>query len=325
MLDRGGVVTTEGGNPRVGTPAMLEELCEKYIYAKNQERPIGRELSPRTRSHLFDCVKAYGRWIGQKPRVVDLQPDRVNQFLSALMKDGKSPYTVKNRRTGLMVLMRFARRQKLLQVRTKEVRPILCPTLEPQGYDVKDIQQLLKHIRYLRREIPGTGIPRRLYWASLVQTQWETGLRIGDFSRIPITAYDQGILTVVESKTGKKSTHHLERATAAAIEACIDANPIRELIWPGMQPKSLSRAFIEIARAAGLPGSSKWVRAGGASEVDRSFPGMGWRFLRHSTPIVFDKHYKVQRICEPNQPKPPSPFGETPGLRVYYDDDEPGQ
>ena len=82
------------------------------------------------------------------------------------------------------------------------------------------------------------------------------------------------------------------------VAACISLDPERELIWPGHNAKSLARCVNRIIRASGLPGTTRWIRRGSSSDVDRLHPGQGWRFLAHSTPTVFENHYRVASICD---------------------------
>jgi integrase len=151
-----------------------------------------------------------------------------------------------------------------------------------------------------------TRIPSNLYWTSFVRTQWDLGLRAGDVLAITTSAYDRaGRLWVYEHKTHKSGWHTLRPSTSEAIASCLAANPGRSLIWPGLKPRSFYRAFSRLAAAACLPGTSRWLRSGSSSAVEKANPGQGWRFLNHSGPAVFEKHYRIDKVCQPESIMPP--------------------
>src|SRR5690606_32230581 len=144
---------------------------------RNSERPIGKELAQKTCSHYFECVRHYETILGRAPEVEDLEPSRLNQFLNQLHAAGYSAYTVKNRRTGLTKLLRFARKKRLTKAKSRDVRPVLVPTLEVAGYDVSDMRAFISYAATLRHCIRGTNVPRSLFWCSLAPTKWEIGIR----------------------------------------------------------------------------------------------------------------------------------------------------
>lgn len=284
----------------------LETLAEKYVNFKNKTRPIGRDLSQQTAIHLANCVRSYSRWLKRDAVADDFAPQKVNEYLAAIVAAGKSPYTAKNRRTGLLILMRFARRKRLIKFNAKRVRPIACPQLDIQGYRPEQVQHFVNYVSGLKWNIRETSIPKSVFWSSLILTQWRICLRIGDFSRVKVSEFrPDGWLWAWENKTHKRTWLQLSPAAAKAVADCIAADPGRELIWPGLNPESLSRAFTRLARAAGLPGSSQWIRRGASSQVEARTPGAGWKALRHSSPTVFERHYRIDDVCDTGIPSPP--------------------
>jgi len=187
-----------------------------------------------------------------------------------------------------------------------EVRRVHCPGIEVEGYSIEEVDALLAAAAAMRGEVSRTRIPCNLYWTSLVRTLWDTGLRSGDVLAITTSSYDLvGRLWVYEHKTGKSGWHKLRPSTNDAIAACIAATRPRSHIWPGLKPRSFCRAFGRLAAAACLPGTSRWLRSGSGSAVERDNPGQGWRFLNHSGPTVFEKHYRIDKVCQPESIMPP--------------------
>jgi hypothetical protein len=124
--------------------------------------------------------------------------------------------------------------------------------------------------------------------------------------RIEVEHFDRaGWLWCSETKTHKAGWRRLRLTTTQAVAECIAVNPTRKRIWPGYTRKNICRAFRDMARGAGVNGTSKYIRSGGSSECDRKNPGTGWQHLRHSSPEVWQKHYRVDKICDQDRPMPP--------------------
>ena len=265
-------------------------------------RPAGEIVARRTQTSRRDFQRAVRR----RAKISDLSADNLNRFLLELAEAHQSPYTLKNRRTGLLVLWRHASRLGVLAEGPDKVRTVHCPELDVEGYTVEQMEQLLATAKSIRGTIRGTGIRASVYWGSLILTKWDLGLRAGDVLAIPTQHYKPaGRLWVFEHKTRKSGWHKLRPSTSEAIAACIAVEPGREFIWPGIKQRSFYRAFGNIAAAAGLPGTSRWLRSGSGSAVEKAHPGSGWRFLNHSTPSVFEKHYRVDAICQSETIMPP--------------------
>lgn len=283
----------------------LADLAGEYVIARNGEKPIGRELSAKTRSHLLECVAAFSRWLGRPAFVDDLSAEAMNTFLLDCIAAGRSPYTAKCRRTGLMVLWRFAQRLQLSTVQPG-VRSVDCPPLAIDGYDLGRMDALLTFVQKMRGTVRYTGVPRSIYWDSCLRTKWDAGLRAGDMTRIQSEHFDSsGWLWANESKTHKGGWLPIQLSTAQAIVECLSRRPGRDLIWPGYSPRTFCRAFSKIAKESGVNGTTRFVRRGASSELESKHPGEGWKFLRHSCPQLFQRHYRVGKIVDRCSPRPP--------------------
>ena len=281
------------------------DVVRAYIAFRNETNDLGKELAPKTCEHYFDCVQVFSRYLERPATVADFNAATVMAFLKSLLANKNSPYTVRNRRTGICVLWRFAHAQGWCGP-CVGVRNVHLPELRVNGYSFAQMSTLLASVALLRGVVRNTGIPKPVYWDSFLRTDWEVGLRIGDMLRIETQHFEKdGWLWCAESKTRKVGWRRLRQSTADSIRASIAANPHRKFIWPGYTRKNICRAFSDLAKAAGVNGTSKFIRSGSSSEVDRLYPGTGWRHLRHSTPVVWEKHYKVSRITEQGRPMPP--------------------
>ncbi len=290
---------------KLNTP--LLGIVDCYIDSRNQDRPIGHELSPATRTHYVECVNSFRRHLGREPIINDLRPEYVNQLLAKLLESGLSPYSVKSVRTGLRALMRFAKREGIIDVDPERLRRVHCPRLEVKGFGEASMLHLLAYVATLRGKVRNVGARKSVYYTAMLLTMWNIGCRVGDVPRIEVAKFDpNGRLWVFEVKTRKSRWHRLHDTTTQAIAACIAESPERELIWPGHRTgRALGFWFSETIKRAGLSGTSRFIRRGASSELDRAQPGMGWRFLNHSCPRVFEDHYRDTEICQDDALAPP--------------------
>jgi integrase len=214
----------------------LSELVSQYVLERNEERDIGRELSPRTAGHLLDCAAVYSRYLKRRAVASDLTAAGISELLIVESSAGRSPYTIKNRRTGLRVLRNFALRKGWVDDAGKTIRKVFCPPLDVDGYDLAKMSMFADYLAGLTGTVRHTGIPRAVYWESLLLTAWELGLRIGDMPRIESQHFQRdGWLFVSESKTGKGGWMRIRPSVTEAIVRCIDAKPNRQYIWPALQ------------------------------------------------------------------------------------------
>lgn len=284
----------------------LKEVVRAYIAAQNEERSIGRELSALTCRNYFETETVYSRYLQRPAHVDDLRDERVTAFLKSELDAGRSPYTVKGRRNCLLIHWRFAYRCGWTSRACQGVRPVHCPPLAINGYSFEEMSKLLAYVATMRGVLRTTGVKKSAYWDSFLRTDWEVGMRIGDMIRVKCEQFDPvGWLWCYEAKTRKAGWQRLRPSTTESIIECIAQNPHRTYIWPGYTRKNICRAFTELAAAAGVKGSSKFIRSGGSSECESAHPGTGWKHLRHSSPVVWGKHYEVGKIVNKGKPLPP--------------------
>lgn len=283
----------------------LTDLIPRYIDDRNRERPVNAPLAAGSRRHYEESVATFSRYLCRPATTADLSDDTLNRFLRHLFVNGRSEYTVKNRRTGLLVLWRFAARLKLVQP-PEDVQRVRLNQLSIKGYDEKDIKKLVEYVSAMRGMVRTAGLRKCDWWETFILVAWETGVRAGDLGAIEVGHLDQdGWLWIVEHKTSKRGWRLLRPSTVERLRFFIDWDRDRQFIWPGYSRRWLHKTFSAIARGAGVDGSLRWIRRGAASSVESEHPGAGWRFLRHSVPTLFDKHYRVDKIVEQKPLAPP--------------------
>jgi integrase len=282
----------------------LSEFVDQYVDLRNRERPINKPLNWKTTQNMSNFVSTLSRFLGRRATLDDLNAETVNNYLSSMLINGKSAWTVKHMRTLACAFWRAAHRLDLLPP-CHGVRRVHTSQINVQGYDDRAMTTLVEHAATLRGVLRN-GLPKRMWWETLLLVLWETGVRCGDITYIELKHFDpKGWLWIIEHKTGKRGWRYIRPSVCERLKEFIEFDSSRQFIWPGYKPRSLARAFRKLVDATCVGGSLRWIRRGAASEVERQAPGSGWRFLRHSVPTLFDKHYRVEKIVEQQPIAPP--------------------
>lgn len=95
-----------------------------------------------------------------------------------------------------------------------------------------------------------------------------------------------------------------------AVGFSIKGEPGQRLICPlWCCREAFFRSFKRLAKRAGLPNATtKWIRRGSASEMERLASGAGPAHLGHSRgsgDAIFRQSYRVAKICDRDLPMPP--------------------
>jgi integrase len=120
---------------------------------------------------------------------------------------------------------------------------------------------------HLRHRLVSVPVPAGDYLAALFAFLWDSGMRIGDAVSMEFPWIQTGTVTWRQSKTGVWHRAQLSTNTLAAIERIRE--PVRAMIWPrpAENRTALYRLIKSAILAAGLSGTSKYIRRGVATNV----------------------------------------------------------
>lgn len=175
----------------------------------------------------------------------------------------------------------------------------------PRAWTQIEIERLLAVAGSVRGEID--GIPKRLYWPSLVLAIWNTSERIGSLLSARTDDCNLGerylILRAETDKSGSDRYHPLLQSTAAAIAS--HYRPGRQRVWPwpwhrrqiwvqfkrivlaaGLQPDPSMGLFHKIRRT-----SISYTAANGGIEMAQAQAG-------HASATTTRRHYIDPRIAQ---------------------------
>lgn len=274
---------------------------------------LEHSLARSSEAQLRFAVKLLNLWAEKDLHLEELTDDLLNRYL--VFREGKvRPETVRSNRTALLTLWRAAADAELCHP-PKRIRRIKRPELPPRAFTIFDLNSLLTAADSMPGVIRYWKVPKRLYWRAFILAAYDSGLRLSDVLDLrwrdiwwPNEAGD-GVLVVVQRKTGHSQRVHFREATMKVLKECCAAGIERSLIFPPRSRSRFYKNFKRLCKSAGVQGSSKYLRRSGASYVAQKHgEAAASLFLGHRTPGLARKNYIDQRIAEPSRPMPP-PLG----------------
>lgn len=256
---------------------------------------LTHDVTASTVEHYKWVVRSFERLAG--PVELDsLSGDDVNRWLVWLRDNGRSQYTIKQRRTSLLVLWRSAWQDGLASP-IQPVRRLKPLQHDPQAWTLDEVRKLIATAEADQR--------RPLFWASLIRAGYDTGLRLGNLLAMRIDQVAP-VLHLRQVKVGAPVAVQFRRETLEAIAAHVGGRPPSELVWPLWgRREALYRAFRRLVAASGIrPGTFRWLRRTAATQVETVQPGSGTALLGHASRSTTEQWY-LDRSQLTRPPLPP--------------------
>jgi site-specific recombinase XerD len=301
-------------------PATPETPLEEFLY---------RHYAPARGLARGSLISGYNaaivklsRFLRRPAKLCDLNAATLNAFLTNELTTLR-PATVHGYRTNLLTFWRFAANEGILSDFPRKVRPIKRPAVVIDGYDLEQVGRLLTAADAIQGKCHRTKIEKRIWFVTFILLAWSTGLRLGDVLSIANVLIQRqpdgsGRVGIVMQKTGRLINRLLPADAMAAVERCMAQGPRRTIVLaPWCDRSVFYREFKLIARAAGLGGSAKWLRRGSASAIEAIHPGSGSAHLGHSSPELFGRAYRCDRIVGSTIRLPPMPVF-TPAICIEH-------
>ena len=251
----------------------MNTVLERYL--------VEHDLQGSTEAWYRRVWHIWREWSGDGPLV----PERVSEFLRWEQTRGVSSYYRRGLRSALTALMRSAGI-------TGRVRPVRLDPLIVEAWSAEEVGRLVN-------AVPRAIVDplRQVWWGTLIQAAWYSGLSQGDLHTItPEMVPQDGWLRGRRSKTGRPVAYYLPRPL---VEHAADGHPV----WPlDRSRETLRIEFRMICAAAGLRGSFKRLRKSAASDVEERSPGRGHVYIG-DTRAVFERHYWRQSIDRTVRPQ----------------------
>lgn len=270
---------------------------------------LSRDLRPETVRQMRICAALLERWHGSPVPLVDLTERLLSEFLLDYQRQGRSPATVRAKRTQLLALWRAASDEELCRAPTRRVRRVAVPYTPPTAWTIDEVRKLVEACDSLKRWHP-CGIRRSEWWSLAVRVAWDTGLRWED--QVRRLRVDQitgdGHIAMPQSKTGRVVVCRLSASTLAHLREST-ARQTRTLATPWTAShETFSAQFRRVVKLAGIrTGTWKWLRRGSATDCELQRPGSGAVHLGHTPGSrIAERHYLDPAILGSRQTTPRS-------------------
>jgi integrase len=268
---------------------------------------LTRDLQIETVRQMRMCAALFERWHGGPIPLVDLDERMLSEFLVDYQRRGRTPSTVRAKRTQLLALWRDAADQELCRPPTRRVRKVRVPYTPPTAWTIEEVDRLVAHCVTLNRWHP-CGIHRSKWWSLAIRIAWDTGLRWQDqMQRLRVDQITAaGYIAVPQSKTGSVVVCHLSETTIHHLRESMAQRP-RPLATPwNASHETFNAQFRRIVHGSGVRcGTWKWLRRGSATDCELQRPGAGSPHLGH-TPgsAVAARHYLDPAILAQRETNP---------------------
>jgi len=258
-------------------------------------------------AYCWACI-SLERYAGRPLTPQDFTEDLVLGFLNARLRE-RCPKTVHRERATILTLWQFAHERGEASAPAKIPRVKVNREI-PTAWKMEELAALLQAVHRLRiGPINGTGIPRRLWWRSLLLFLYDSGARIGAalaVQRTDVSLSDGWVsLSGSDAKTGLAQLVSLSEQTVAAIRATHPED--RELIWPWPHHRrTLWAQYQRIRRWAGLPTDRTHafhcLRRTHASQLAAVDLEMARRSMGHTSAAMTLSRYVDPRVVEAARP-----------------------
>lgn len=264
-------------------------------------------LSDQGAYQLQIAVRRLEAWAGKPVHLADLSTDLVAGFLRHLLNSGQAPATVNSKRRCLLTLWRSAADEGLAPP-VGRIKPAREPQRIPDSWTLEQVAQLFAYTKSLRGRV--AGIPRGLFFYSLLSALYDTGERVGavlacrpdDFGGVAGTLR----IPPESHKCRRERLCRLSSDTVTAVVRLISIPVRRQIIWPWPHSRRhLFRTLRKIIEDAGLPTSKRGMglthrlRRTAGSLVEAN-GGCGEQHLGNSR-RVFEAHYLDPRLANRSQ------------------------
>lgn len=265
---------------------LLEEYLSRYSRL--------HELRPTTLEHYHWVIRSFERHNGAL-RTSDLSGMAVSSWLAWLQDQGRSPWTIKQRRISLLVLWRAAWQDGLAPP-LEPVRRLRPVRHSPQAWTLAEVRTLVRTAEQLRE--------RARWWSSLVRAAYDSGLRLGDLLALTIDQLGP-VMGLSQTKTSRPVVCQLRPTTLWAIRLHL-AGRTDGIVWPWpYRREALYAHFKRLVAAAGIrPGTFRWLRRTAATQSERVQPGSGTALLGHASRSTTEAWY-IDRSQLQVPPLPP--------------------
>lgn len=231
--------------------------------------------------------------------------DSVNGYIKARMAV-VSGITVRSERTILLSLWRYAYEKRMVAEWPRGVMRIKAKKPPTRAWTIEQVRTLLDKAGEYRGHWMRSGANIGDWLVAWILLGYESGSRHGDIWRFSAENLDGDVLRWTQSKTGDPLHKVLTPACVAACLRMLEQSPDGRIVGWACKPRQAWRWWRQLCVAAGLPGTSKWLRRSGATHIELRSPGKASLHLGHRTQSLAAQAYIDWGQIREHAPQTPS-------------------
>lgn len=186
-------------------------LLTKDLETLISQRPIGKDTANQYRKAI-DC---FSNFLGRPAKRTDLREFLINRWLTSLPST-LAPDTVRSRKAGLLVLWNWlASLERVKPYNVRLLRTVKKPAILPTSWTIPQVRILLASAQQIPDRLQ-CGVTASELLTAWILVGYETGMRPGDIMLLKPANLDNGVIKIVQHKTGylhcAKITHHTQEA-----------------------------------------------------------------------------------------------------------------
>lgn len=258
-----------------------------------------RALRPKAVLQFRLTLTRWSDFLGRGPVLTDMQGLPVQAFLAA-RRAVVSQATVLKDRVHICALWTYAAKRRLV-AEFPTLPPMRAPKRIPRAYRLEDVSAIVR----VCRSLPGvvSGLPRGLYYSTLVRSCWETGERIGAHRALEWADVDLSQRAIIfRAENRKGGSADIRREITAGLAEWLDElrRHASSLVWPWDRHETLLwHEFGKICVIAEVtPRGFHGFRKASASYLAMA-GGDASAHLGHASPQTTRDHYLDPSIVRP--------------------------
>jgi integrase len=251
---------------RPDLPAIASRYCETHILAPEYEKTLLRTAK--------NCQRF----------------TTVNHFLRHRLETVK-PVTVKNDRAMLLILLRWAYDERLIEEYPRGIAKIKASREPTKAWTLEQCCTAVKASRGWLGMQFHNGADKGEFLECWLRLGYCTGARYSDLMNLHRKHFSGNRLYYSQNKTGNPIDAVLPDETMAAVKAMLAHSPDGRVLGWACNKRWAMRLMKKLLAECKLDGSSKWLRRSAATHLERQQKGAAKIFLGHKTSGLAERCY----------------------------------
>ena len=249
-------------------------------------------------------IKRFSEWLERDAELSDFNVETLNQYMAHRLSM-VAPATVNTERCALVSLWNYAGDVGLCQYpQARRLMKVDLRKLPVRGYTFSDLTSLLAVANALTGRFRNRTIERSLFWRAYILTAYDTGLQCGELLLLRAADVTETAIRITKPKRVIEAPISHSAAMAIAELKCDPSG----LVFGFLSRRSFFEAYEQLREAAGVEGTSKFIRRASCSAIESVSPGRGRVHAKHSQRTSFDNHLRDDRLVAEQPPMLPPRF-----------------